>query len=316
MLDTVRDPVRDGAARLDLAARAAWLYYVGGETQDAIARRLGLSRPAVQRLVAFAVAERLVTIRLEHPVAACMQLAEALIRRFDLAFCDVAPADGVRSAALLAAARIERALDAPGTAILAVGSGRHVRATVNELSPTPRPSLQVVGLVGSIARDGSANPFEVVMRLADRLGAVSYPMPSPAVVDSAEERELWQSQRAWRAVAGLADRAPLAVIGVGHVARAAPLEADGFVRAIEMAALARAGAVGEIFGWAFDGEGRLIDHPHNTRVTALSLPRPGVTMALCTGAAKLAALRGALRGRLINALVTDEATAMAVMDGG
>lgn len=306
---------RENGARLDLAARAAWLYYVNGETQDAIARRLALSRPAVQRLVALAVAERLVTIRLEHPVASCMQLAGTLARRYDLEFCDVAPAEGPRSVALLAAARLERALEAPGMSILAVGSGRQVRATVAELTPTPRPELHVVGLVGSIARDGAANPFEVVMRLADRLGAASYPMPSPAVVDSAEERELWQAQRPWRAVAELADRASLAVIGVGHIARGAPLEADGFVRDDEMAALGRAGAVGEIFGWAFDVRGHVLDHVHNTRVTALPIPRPGTTMVLAAGAAKVTALRGALEGRLVNAMVTDEATATATLDG-
>lgn len=308
------EPGRENGTRLDLAARAAWLYYVNGETQDAIARTLGLSRPAVQRLVAFAVAERLVTIRLEHPVASCMRLSEALAQRYALDFCDVAPAEGSRSVALLGAARLERALEAPGMSILAVGSGRQVRATVAELTATPRPDLNVVGLVGSIARDGSANPFEVVMRLADRLGAASYPMPSPAVVDTAEERELWQAQRPWRAVAALADRASLAVIGIGHITAGAPLEADGFVRTDEMAALERAGAVGEIFGWAFDQRGHVLDHAHNTRVTALPIPRPGTTMALAAGAAKVMALRGALTGGLVNAMITDEPTAVAILD--
>src|SRR3954468_16406828 len=36
--------------KLDLAARAAWLYYVAGNTQDEVAEKLSLSRQAAQRL--------------------------------------------------------------------------------------------------------------------------------------------------------------------------------------------------------------------------------------------------------------------------
>jgi len=37
--------------RLDDAARAGWLYYIAGNTQDEIARKLGVSRQTAQRLV-------------------------------------------------------------------------------------------------------------------------------------------------------------------------------------------------------------------------------------------------------------------------
>ena len=49
--------------RLDEAARAGWLYYVAGNTQDEIARKLGISRQAAQRLVSLAISERLI----KHP---------------------------------------------------------------------------------------------------------------------------------------------------------------------------------------------------------------------------------------------------------
>ncbi|CAN0516059.1 unnamed protein product, partial [Ectocarpus sp. 12 AP-2014] len=46
--------------KLDQAARAAWMSYVGGMTQDEIACQLGVSRPGVQRLLALARQEGLV----------------------------------------------------------------------------------------------------------------------------------------------------------------------------------------------------------------------------------------------------------------
>jgi hypothetical protein len=77
--------------RLDLAARAAWLYYIAGNTQDQIARKLNVSRQAAQRMVATAVAEGLIKFRLDHPIAACTELAEALERRFELDHVEVVP---------------------------------------------------------------------------------------------------------------------------------------------------------------------------------------------------------------------------------
>ena len=58
----------DRNKKLDLAARAAWLYYVANNTQDEIAVKLNVSRQAAQRLVSLADAEGLIRHRLEHPL--------------------------------------------------------------------------------------------------------------------------------------------------------------------------------------------------------------------------------------------------------
>ena len=66
--------------RLDDAARAGWLYYVAGNTQDEVAQKLGVSRQTAQRLVSMAVSERLIKVRLDHPIAHCMELAARLTK--------------------------------------------------------------------------------------------------------------------------------------------------------------------------------------------------------------------------------------------
>src|SRR3954468_17753906 len=80
-------------SRLDEAPRAGWLYFIGGHTQDEIAKMLQVSRASAQRLVSLCLAERLITFRLDHPIATCMELAARLKQRFDLAHCEVVPAD-------------------------------------------------------------------------------------------------------------------------------------------------------------------------------------------------------------------------------
>src|SRR5271169_2857904 len=84
-------PPDNEKSRLDDAARAGWLYFIAGHTQDEIASALKVSRATAQRLVSLCLSERLITFRLEHPIAACMELAGRLQERFHLAHCEVVP---------------------------------------------------------------------------------------------------------------------------------------------------------------------------------------------------------------------------------
>src|SRR6185436_2486947 len=122
------------------AARAGWLYFIAGHTQDEIARMLKVSRASAQRLVSLCLAERLITFRLEHPIAACMELAARLKDLFHLVYCEVVPTDP--AAPLSAAGIAERAantLEATSRTekptIVALGTGRAVRAAVERVSP-------------------------------------------------------------------------------------------------------------------------------------------------------------------------------------
>jgi len=73
-----------GSTRLDDAARAGWLYYVAGNTPDQIAGRLCISRQTAQRLVSLAMSEGLIKVRVDHPIANCLDLASRLKSRFAL----------------------------------------------------------------------------------------------------------------------------------------------------------------------------------------------------------------------------------------
>ena len=119
------------SSRLDDAARAGWLYYIAGHTQDEIAKKLKVSRATAQRLVSLCLSERLITFRLEHPIAACMELAKRLKDRFGLKYCEVVPTDlanplNVAGLAERAAALLEQTLrsEKPVILIRAVPSTR------------------------------------------------------------------------------------------------------------------------------------------------------------------------------------------------
>jgi DNA-binding transcriptional regulator LsrR (DeoR family) len=301
--------------RLDEAARAGWLYYVAGNTQDEIARKLGISRQSAQRLVSLAISERLIKVRLDHPIARCLELGAALKKRFDLRFCEIAPTDPTSASSTLgiaqvAAAELERWLRNAEPAIIGIGTGRTMRAVADQLPAMECPQHKLVALVGTTKTDGSASFYDVIIRVSDTIRAPHYPMPLPVIARSVEERQLLTSLASVRSVLALIERADVSFVGVGAVSDGAALVQDGIVTRAEAATLREAGAVGEITGWAFDARGRVMEGPINDRVASAPLrPGEGLMIGVAMGPTRRAALRGALAGHLISGLVTDEATA-------
>jgi DNA-binding transcriptional regulator LsrR (DeoR family) len=152
------------ATPLDDAARAGWLYYVGGMTRDQIAQELGVSRQRAQRLVSRAMAERLIHVRLEHRVSACLDLEARLTRKYGLRLCRVtlALADGIDpilSLAPTAAAEMERVLASAEPQVIALSTGRTLRASVEALTQMVAEQHKIVILIGNIAPDGSASYY-------------------------------------------------------------------------------------------------------------------------------------------------------------
>src|ERR1700719_1153119 len=207
-------------SRLDEAARAGWLYFIAGHTQDEIAKMLQVSRASAQRLVSLCLAERLITFRLEHPIAACMELAAQLKDLFHLVYCEVVPTDPAAPQAAAGIAEraaniLESTLRTGKPAILALGTGRAVRAAVERVSPIDRPNHQIVSLVGNISADGSASFFDTVGRLADRTKARHYPMPLPFLMSSPGERDQMLKIDPIARVRAVAARADLRLVGEG-----------------------------------------------------------------------------------------------------
>jgi DNA-binding transcriptional regulator LsrR (DeoR family) len=307
--------------KLDQAARAAWLYYVAGKTQEEIAEKLGVSRPAAQRLVALAVSEKLVRVALTRPIARCAELSETLAERFDLRICDIEPSDPggssavVTGVALAAALRLEAVIATSAPVVIGLTTGRSLRAMVDHVAPANRPQHRLVSLVGSIGRDASANRYEVVMRLADRLGCRCYPRPMPLVAETADERDLYAAQRSYVMLNDLAERAKLSLVGISDVSWDGPLHVDGFLTDEELEELNEQKAVGEIAGWAYDRDGKLIAGSFNRRVLSAPLQHDPARMVVAIGGGprKVMPIAAALRGRLINGLITDEQTAAAVV---
>ncbi|WP_099867507.1 sugar-binding transcriptional regulator [Pararhizobium haloflavum] len=311
------------SSRLDDAARAGWLYYVAGNTQDQIARKLNVSRQSAQRLVSLAVSEGLVKVRIDHPIAHCLELASRLKSRYGLDLVEVVPSDPGSSSTTVgvaeaAAAQIEQRLSGQDPIIMAIGTGRTLKAAIEKLPSMECPQHKVVSLTGNIAPDGSAAFYNVVFTMADKVKSRSFPMPLPVIASSQEERALLHQQPMIQATLALSAKADVTFVGIGDLGPNAPLFVDGFISRDELAALNEAGAVAEIVGWAIDAGGKTLEGITNDRVASSPIPsrKSGLVVGIAKGPAKLPGIAAALAGGLINGLITDEETASALIGQG
>ncbi len=306
----------DAQGRLDDAARAGWLYYVAGRTQDEIAAAMSISRQSAQRLVSLAMAERLIKVRLDHPISACLELADALREKYGLKHAEVVPSDpaGASSTVGIAeagAAEIERWLKRPEPIIIAIGTGRTLKAAVDQLPPMECPQHRIVSLTGNIGPDGSAAFYNVIFSMADAIKARHFPMPLPVLCSSPEERETLHDQALVRSTLALGAQADVTFVGIGELGAEGPLCVDGFLGKAEMQKLVKEGAAGEICGWVYDQSGTLLGNSVNDRVASVPIPSrdTSAVIGIAQGRKKTSALAAALKGCLINGVITDEATA-------
>jgi len=311
---------RAASRRLDDAARAGWLYYIAGRTQEEIAAEMGISRQVAQRLVSLAVSEKLVRVWIEHPIARCLDLARALSERYGLLRAEVVPTDpggdgGSVGIAEAAAAEMTRWLRHEQPIVMAVGTGRTLKAAIEHLPPIACRQHCVVSLSGNVGPDGTASYYNVIFSMAEVVDARHFPMTLPVYLASPEERALVLQQSLLRSTLALAGVADVAFVGIGQVDADAPLILDRFLTGEELAAEQAAGAVGEICGWIFDRDGRLLPTGANTRIANAPIPDRARTtvIGLAKGRGKHAAIAAALRGGLVNGLITDEATAEALL---
>lgn len=308
----------------DLLTRVAWLYYQENLTQEALAKRLGISRQKVQRLLTEARDRGIVHVRILHPSAHLLQMEHELTQRWGLREALVVPAGQGSESGLIeslgraAAGSLERV--APQCRTLGVGLGRTLHAMSRHFAPEAAEGegeRRVVSVMGNLLGSSATNPYSIGERLAERWGASFYNLWAPAIVRDRSAAEVFRAEPWIQQVLKIGGDADLTVSGLGTTASdTTTLVRMGYVEPGEMDRLQSKGAVGSILSQYFDEAGRLLDDEIHERVMALPLSGlrdKGGVMLVAGGEEKRPALRAALKGGYVRVLVTDEASALELM---
>ncbi|MHB1132424.1 MAG: sugar-binding transcriptional regulator [Chloroflexota bacterium] len=295
-------------------------YYVAGLGQDEIARRLGTSRTSVSRMIAQARERNLINIQPRVPntirpglaayLAEQYGLHEVLIGRIDSQDVETMRADlGQIAACYLQSVLCDN---------LTLGISWGTFHTINALRPTLVRDCRVVQLAGGLnPAPGFGPPLnELVQALAAKLGGSAQYLFSPAIADSATTAEMLRTERSIAEGLAVASQTDVALFGIGDLGPGNSIPIASALRSEDWARVEAAGAVGAICVRFFDGAGRVALPEVDDRTIGIRLDqlvKIPLKIGVAGGLRKRAAALGALNGRLVDVLITDESLAMALL---
>lgn len=309
------------SADISLMTEIATLYYVEGETQEVISKRLNVSRVKVGRLLKRAHAEGVVDVRVRQHPSASAELEKELLRRFNikraLIALDHADEDAQRAGvASLVADHLSRTLR--DGSIVAVGMGRNVGAVAeNTFDQGERKCSFVCAIGGSLRAGEYMNPDHICRRLAIKFGGDSETLYAPALVQNPELRDAMYENPTVRQTMDRARRADIALIGVGDVSENSNMVRMGWFSPEEIAEARLSGTVGDMMGYDFiDLYGNPSVTPMQGRVIGLSisdLARIPDVIAVASENTKAVGILGALRTGVIDTLATSVTNAHTIL---
>jgi DNA-binding transcriptional regulator LsrR (DeoR family) len=303
---------------------AAKLYYTEDATQAEVASQLGTSRATVSRLLAEAKRQGIVRIEVVPPAAAASpDIADRLTRALGLTTVFLSlplpnPGPGrsvvdVMGGALAPA--VGRALAAANLLagdVLLVSSGR----TVYEVAQFDLTDLTGVLVAPTVGGNDQPEEWyqtnEITRLVANRVGGRANYLFAPALPGPDLYPSLLNDPSIQR-VLHLWPQARCALMGVG----APPLMRSDIPQFVPTGSSSLRAAVGDVCSRFYDRDGIPIEFDGSDRLIALELEalrHIPVTIGLAVGKDKVDSIIAGARGGYFNQLVTDPATATAILD--
>ncbi len=304
-----------------LMIQVAKKYYELNMTMGDLAKELGLTRWQASRLLTEAREAGIVRIEIVPSAPRRPDLESRLQRQFGLKEAIVVPPGAEDDSLLLdsvarAAGRLLAGLGR--VPLIGVSWGRTMSAVAHHLPPFWNEGAEVVLLNGAMnVRTAPTRTNNVAERFALSARGSATLLPVPAILGHAATRVALEQDPTIAAVLALGRSAPVICFGLGAIGADSVLVQSGFVSAAEAVALAARGAVGDILSRYIDADGAIVDADLDARTIGLDLRfcrDRAFSIGVGCGRAKHAITRAAVRAGYVNALVTDEQTALFLLD--
>ena len=319
--------LHESASEYAAISQVAHMYYNLNMLQPEIAEKLYFSRSKVSRMLKRArdlgiveIKVRLIpgrTASLEDRLRAMFGLKEAIV------VSDFEDDGGESSEAWnavvdFAAIYISELLR--DQCMVGITRGRTVDRVVGSLRKIHDCDLQVVQLMGStISTYLSAESRELVSRMISMFSAKAYFLNTPLYVDDLYAKEILLGDPSIQGVFQIMKKCQIILTGIGSLEAASDGQGGwyGYQTRQHIRELTEKGAVGSICAQYFDKNGQYIPCEWNRKCMAMpyeDIRKNDMTVVVAQGKSKSAPILGALRGGLINVLITDVSTAAGVIE--
>jgi DNA-binding transcriptional regulator LsrR (DeoR family) len=305
--------------------RVARMYYERDMRQSDIAGQLGLSQATISRLLNRSRDEGIIRISVNVPQGVYSEMEEELVAAYDLR--DAIVVDCIseneqivqRDIGAAAAYYVESTIK-PNEVIDLSSWSSNLLALVDAMHQVPRkPGVQVVQILGGVGNPGAEmHAARLTGRLARLVNCKATFLPAPGIVGSPASLNVLLADPYVNEAMALFQQVSLALVGIGTVEPSELLAESGNIfSGTELDILRGEGAVGDILLHFFDEYGQPIETSLNSRVISMSLPQlqqVDRAVGVAGGRRKQEAILGALRGNLINVLITDCYTAKRLLE--
>jgi DNA-binding transcriptional regulator LsrR (DeoR family) len=302
----------------DLIYKIARDYYQEKRTQQEIANKLGISRIMVSRLLARAVEERIVEIRINIPDTSCFETERQIEERFGLSEAIVVACNSDEYDEILkqlGAAAVDFLFrNLKGNETISISWGYSLLAMINAIPRASYPKMTITQMIGGLGfPEEHMSGTELVRRISNSLNAGAILLNSPGIV---KERDLCVALKDEPQVNIALEKAKtsdMAFVGIGHFGVDSPLRQSGTILSpADLQLLDRHGAVGDISLRFFNEKGAFINGEIDDRVVGLSIEEirniPRVA-GIAGGKQKWPTIRAALETDVLDILITDDKTA-------
>jgi DNA-binding transcriptional regulator LsrR (DeoR family) len=291
----------------------SYLYYNEKKTQEEIATLLGISRFKVGRVLKTAIQEGIVSITINDPISDLVEMEIELAKKYGLrksvvvrtvAYNGETPFDQIGKAGARYLSRI-----ATEHKILGVTWGRTLRHMINNMDAMDAGDLTIIQLSGGMGSIEGTDTNMLTMMLGQKLGAKPLFLQSPVVVKDKKTKKALLQEKSVAEILRIARKTDLALVGIGLLNRQGLLWQSGMMEERDYRGLQKAGAVGAICGRCFDINGKPCVSDWDDRVIGLTLKelkRVQHKVGIAFGEEKLKGIVGALNGRYLDVLITDE----------
>lgn len=297
--------------------KVAKLYYFEELTQAEIAKKIGVSRPIVSKMLQKAKQTGIVEIIIHDDTFEAIDLEQRIEAAFGLDEVLIVDTEGMTDDMILPAVGkvcapyLSRAFREAKS--VGVGWGSTVYHVVSEYPYENREDLSVIPLVGGMGSTHvELHANQIAFELAKRLHAKSESLYAPAVVETVEIKELLCSLPNIASVLNQGNQVDVAIIGIGTPYHKSTMKDIGYLSDEDIGGLRKSGVTTDINSRFIKADGSVSDHPINQKVIGTELEcfkQMKKVIGVAVGIHKAESIIAALRGGYVKVLVTDKKTA-------
>lgn len=303
------------------------MYYKEEMSQDAISKKLNISRATVSRTLTRAKKEGIVKIQINYPSENAIDLEKTIEKKFGLKEVLIGvEREGINkdyAVSVQASEYLTRILK--NNMKLGINWGHSMKNLITTFESEGYNKLVNVKNVEVIPFLGTNNSFDkksemlrltysnfLAIKMCQLINAKNYNLSAPMVVSNSTAKEVIMNEPDVKGVLEKAKTCDVAILGMGSIDKNGSLfilMEDGE----EIAeSLRQKNAVGEILGCAYDKNGNVVYSELDDRiigVTLEDLKKIPLKVGIAYGSNKVEAIKAGLRGHIIDVLITDRETA-------